>query len=166
VTALRALRRGTAAAAVATAVLIGAAAPALAATGPSFEQLQPQFMCVVCHEPLNVAQSPEAFEESGTLRGLIRQGDTVAEIKTKMVQAYGPQVLAKPPAHGFNLLVYVVPPAVIVLGLITIAVTLPRWRRRTRERAAAEAHTRATAPAQTISAAEAKRLDDDLARNL
>ena len=162
--ARQALRQAAATALAAVLLATVVATPALAATNINFEQLQAQFMCVVCHEPLNVAQSPEAFEESGTLRGLIRQGDSVAEIKQKMVEAYGPQVLGKPPAHGFNVLVYVVPPAVIVIGLATIAVTLPRWRRRTRERAAAEARDGNGAP--SISAADAQRLDDDLARNL
>lgn len=164
VRARQALRRVTATALAAVLLATVTATPALAAaTNINFEQLQAQFMCVVCHEPLNVAQSPEAFEESGTLRGLIRHGDSVAEIKQKMVEAYGPQVLGKPPAHGFNVLIYVVPPAVIVIGLVTIAVTLPKWRRRTRERAIAEAQGADSLP--SISAADAQRLDDDLARN-
>jgi cytochrome c-type biogenesis protein CcmH/NrfF len=168
---LRRGRRACLAAALAITLLAAlAAGPALAAAKPNinFAQLQAQFMCVVCHEPLNVAQSPEAFSESDELRTYIHRGLTVPEIKTRMVQQFGPQVLGKPPAHGFNLLVYVVPPAVIVIGLVTIAVTLPKWRRRTRERAAAEAEAAQSAGTATpgISAADAQRLDEDLARNL
>jgi cytochrome c-type biogenesis protein CcmH len=159
----RARRRLTAVAIVA-ALAGSAATPALAASKINFPTLQAQFMCVLCHEPLNVAQSPEAYGESATLRGLIRQGLTVAEIKQRMVAVYGEQVLGKPPTHGFSLLVYVIPPVVIVGGALIVAFTLPQWRRRTQERAAAEAAAPDTTP--KISADESKRLDDELARNL
>jgi cytochrome c-type biogenesis protein CcmH len=165
--ARQALRRLGALSMLAALLACTTAAPALAAPAKiNFEQLQAQFMCVVCHEPLNVAQSPEAFSESSELRTYIHEGLGVSEIKKRMVQQYGAQVLGKPPAHGFNLLVYVVPPAVIVIGLVTIALTLPKWRRRTRERTAAEAQARAAGTGTTISAADAQRLDEDLARNL
>ena len=45
-----------------------------------------------------------------------------------MVAQYGPSVLAQPPAHGFNLSVYVIPAAVLV-GLVVVGYALARWRR-------------------------------------
>jgi cytochrome c-type biogenesis protein CcmH/NrfF len=68
-------------------------------------------------------------------------------------------VLGKPPAHGFNLLVYILPPALLAIGAATLAVTLPRWRRRTRTAASDQA-----AAVPELSAADARRLDEDLAR--
>jgi cytochrome c-type biogenesis protein CcmH len=116
-------------------------------------------MCVVCHEPLNVAQSPEAFQEREYIRQLIAQGKTRKEIENDLVQQYGPAVLARPPANGVNLLVYIIPPVVVILGIVIIAIFIPRWRRRARE-----ADASAAAATATLDAADAKRLNEDLGR--
>jgi cytochrome c-type biogenesis protein CcmH len=145
-------------------ILIALAVPtttAAAATRVSFTQIEEEVMCVVCHEPLAVAQSPEAFQERDYIRGLILQGKTKREIESDLVQQYGPAVLAKPPAHGFNLLVWVIPPVAVILGVITLAITIPRWRRRTREADAANPPPAAAA----LSSADTRRLDEDLARD-
>lgn len=161
------MRRGLAwvlAGLLATALMSPAAAPAANAGGrASFTQIEGDVMCVVCHEPLAVAQSPEAFQERDYIRGLINQGKSRREIENDLVQQYGPAVLAKPPAHGFNLLVYVIPPVAVILGIVAVAVTLPRWRRRTRQAAAlAAAAPHPAGPA--FSPADARRLDEDLRR--
>jgi cytochrome c-type biogenesis protein CcmH/NrfF len=75
------------------------------------------------------------------------------------VQQYGPAVLARPPAHGVNLLVYIVPPLVLVLGIAIVAVFLPRWRRRSRRPDASPPPS-----AATLDAADAQRLNEDLGR--
>jgi cytochrome c-type biogenesis protein CcmH len=148
-------------------LLIGAAAlaPAAsqAATAPraSLTQIENDVMCVACHEPLSVAQSPEAFSERAYIRQLIAQGLTQNQIESQLVSQYGPSVLAKPPAHGFNLLIYVLPPLVLVIGILTLVLTLPKWRRRSR--------LAATTPAPTpppIDPEDERRLDEDLARHL
>jgi cytochrome c-type biogenesis protein CcmH/NrfF len=161
------MRRGLAGALagllLAVLVLPGAAA---AATRASFTQIEGEVMCVVCHEPLAVAQSPEAFQERDYIRGLIVQGKSRREIENDLVQQYGPAVLAKPPAHGFNLLVYVLPPVAVLLGIATLVITLPRWRRRTRQASAAAAAASPQPAGQAISAQDARRLDEDLARDI
>ena len=116
-------------------------------------------MCVVCHEPLGVAQSPEAFQERDYIRQLIAQGKTRKEIEDDLVQQYGPAVLSRPPAHGVNLLVYIVPPLVLIFGIATIAIFIPRWRRRAREADSSSA----SRPAR-LDDADAQRLNDDLGR--
>ena len=116
-------------------------------------------MCVACHEPLAVAQSPQAYAERSYIRTLIAQGDTKAQIERALVAQYGPAVLGKPPAHGFNLTVYILPPAILLIGAATLAVTLPRWRRRAR--AAASARTSRAPPPDP---ADAARLEQELAR--
>jgi cytochrome c-type biogenesis protein CcmH/NrfF len=154
-------RRLGPAALVVALVLALAAGPALAATShTSFEQAQSQFMCVLCHEPLNEARSDEAYTENAYVRQLIAHGDTLAEIKHEMILQYGPGVLAVPPASGFSLLVFVIPGAVIVLGLALIAYTIPRWRRR----ASAQAAGAPVLAGPRISDEDARRLDADLAR--
>ena len=47
-------------------------------------------MCVSCHEPLAVAQSPQAIAERNYIRRLVAQGDTKAQIERALVAQYGP----------------------------------------------------------------------------
>ena len=70
---------------------------------------------------------------------------------------YGESVLGKPPAHGFNLVVYVLPPVLVAIALITLVVTLPKWRRRAREAAP-------LAAGAALSPDDTRRLDEELAR--
>ena len=76
----------------------------------SLTDIENDVMCVSCHEPLAVAQSPQAIAERNYIRTLIAQGQTKAQIEQALVGQYGPAVLGKPPAHGFNLTVYILPP--------------------------------------------------------
>ncbi len=117
-------------------------------------------MCVSCHEPLAVAQSPQAIAERNYIRTLVAQGYTKAQIERALVAQYGPSVLGRPPAHGFNLTVYVLPPAIVLLGLVTLAITLPRWRRRSR----AVAASRPAAAQPALAPADEQRLEEELSR--
>jgi cytochrome c-type biogenesis protein CcmH len=123
----------------------------------SLTDIENDVMCVACHESLAVAQSPEAYSEISYIRGLIAQGETKRQIERQLVAQYGESVLGKPPAHGFNLVVYVVPPALVAIALITLVVTLPRWRRRAREAAP-------LAAGPELSPDDTRRLDEELAR--
>jgi cytochrome c-type biogenesis protein CcmH len=148
--------------AVLSLLLSGGLIPAALAAAPraSLTQIEGDVMCVVCHESLAVAQSPEAFQERQYINTLIAQGETRKQIEHNLVQQYGPAVLALPPAHGFSLLVYVIPAVVLVLGVTTVMLTVPRWRRRTRAAAAAQPATAAPA----LDPTDARRLDEDLGR--
>jgi cytochrome c-type biogenesis protein CcmH len=124
----------------------------------SLTAVQDDLMCVACHEALAVSQSPQANAERRLIRHLIALGDTKAQIDRVMVAQYGPAVLARPPAKGFNLSVYILPPAAVALGLAVVGFAVMRWRRSARQRAEAEP---ATAP---LGATDARRLDEELAR--
>lgn len=119
-------------------------------------------MCVVCGEPLAVAQSPEAVSERQYILTLIRRGETKAQIERQLVAQYGPAVLARPPASGFSLSLYVLPPALVVIGVAILVVTLPRWRARTRKRR--EAAAAAPGSELELNPSETQRLDEELAR--
>lgn len=125
----------------------------------SFTDIESEVMCVSCNEPLAAAESPQSLQERSEIRGLIAQGDTKAQIDRALVAEYGDAVLALPPAHGLNLTVYILPPAIVIAGLVALAVTLPRWRRRARAAAA-----RPVAAGAGLSSADAQRLDHDLAQ--
>ncbi len=139
----------------ATSTVAGAATPRTSLTA-----IWNDVMCVSCHEPLAVAQSPQAIAEKNYIRTLVAQGETKTQIERALVTQYGPSVLGKPPASGFNLTVYVLPPAILLLGIVTLAITLPRWRRRAR--AADAAQPVAARPALTT--ADERRLAEELSR--
>lgn len=146
------------AAAVAVIAFLAPGSPSLAAPRPSLLTIERQVMCVSCKIPLNVAESTQADREREFIQSLIDQGLGEAQIKRTLVAQYGPSVLGLPSSHGFDLTVYLVPLAVVLALMGTLALLLPRWRRRARARAA-------RAPiAIELSAADAARLDSDLAR--
>jgi cytochrome c-type biogenesis protein CcmH len=141
--------------------LVLAPAAALAAKPrASFNSLEDQVMCDVCGVPLNIANSPRADQQREEIKQLIAQGKTEKQIKDILVARYGPSILATPQDHGFQLATYLIPIAVVLAAAAALAVALPRWRRR---RAAADAEAEEdVAPA--LSPADARRLDEDLAR--
>jgi cytochrome c-type biogenesis protein CcmH len=155
------------AAALAVAAAIFAIAPASAGAlvpRASLTDIEQDVMCPSCHEPLALAQSPQAEAERAYINMRIAQGETKQQIERDLVTQYGPSVLGKPPAHGFNLTVYILPPALLVAGALLLIVVLPRWRRRTREAAAARPGGPLPAAGPILDAADARRLQEDLAR--
>jgi cytochrome c-type biogenesis protein CcmH len=148
--------------ALAAAVIALGAAPAGAEVTPraSLTQIENEVMCVACHESLAVAQSPEAFSERAYIRQLIAQGLTEKQIVDDLVAQYGTAVLGKPPANGFNLLIYVLPPVLLAVGAVTLVLTIPRWKRRSRAVAGSQ-----PALGPPLEPADAERLEQDLARH-
>ncbi len=137
-------------------------APGLAlASAPhaSLTDVENDVMCVVCNEPLAVSTSPEADRERAFIEKLIAQGDTKSQIEHQLVIQYTAAVLGRPPAHGFNLTVYVLPPAIVGAGILVLALTLPRWRRRSRA-----ARAEPLAVGAPLDPAEDRRLEEELSR--
>jgi cytochrome c-type biogenesis protein CcmH/NrfF len=131
-----------------------AAAPSRA----SLPAIERRVMCVTCKIPLIVAESPQADRERAFIRGLIAAGLTESQIERALVSQYGPTALGLPSAHGFDLAAYLVPLTAVLVLAGTLALLLPRWRRRARRPSDPRAAT------TTLSAAERARLDADLAR--
>lgn len=144
--------------ALALAALPGASLAAAATPRASLTEIENDVMCVACHESLALAQSPEAFSERAYIRQLIGQGLTKKQIERELVAAYGPAVLGQPPAQGFNLLIYVLPPVLVAIGIVALVLTVPRWRRRSR---LAASPLRAGPPLDPV---DIRKLDEDLAR--
>jgi cytochrome c-type biogenesis protein CcmH len=138
---------------------LAAATPSMAAKPrASFNDLEDEVMCDVCGIPLNIAESPRAEQQRQELRQLIAQGLTKKQIKDRLVAQYGPSILATPQDHGFSLAAYLVPIAAVLAAAIALAFAIPRWRRR-RPPAGSEDDG-----APGLSAADSRRLDEDLAR--
>jgi cytochrome c-type biogenesis protein CcmH len=137
-----------------------------ASTRASLPAIERRVMCVTCKIPLIVADSPQADRERAYIEGLIEEGETTAQIERALVSQYGPAVLGLPSAHGFDLTVYAVPLAVVLALTMTLALLLPRWRRRGRGAQTSESAPGGEASVATppLSDADAARLDADLAR--
>jgi cytochrome c-type biogenesis protein CcmH len=127
----------------------------------SFNDVEDEVMCDTCNVPLNIAESDRADQERVAIRRLIARGLTKEQILAELERTYGPAILAKPQDSGFSLAVWWVPVAVVVGLVALLAALLPRWRRRGRE-SDDDDPGRPRAPA--LSTAEARRLDEDLAR--
>jgi cytochrome c-type biogenesis protein CcmH len=127
----------------------------------SFNDIEDEVMCDTCNVPLNIAESDRADQERTAIRRLISRGLTKQQILAELKSTYGPGILAKPQDSGFSLAVWWVPVAVVACLVALLATLLPRWRRRGRDRGDDD-RPRAQAPA--LSAADERRLDEDLAR--
>ena len=132
--------------------------PAAGAATPrtTLNDVEDEVMCPTCGTPLNLAtDAPLANDERALIRRLIAQGYTKDQIKHRLVQEFGPNVLALPKAKGFDLVAYLVPIVLAAAGLLAIAALALRWRRR-----------RPAEPADVpdLDPADARRLDSDLAR--
>jgi len=143
-----------------------AAAPAAATAAQprvSFNDLEDEVMCDVCGVPLNIAESPRAEQQRQEIKGMIARGLTKKQIKSELVARYGPSILATPEDHGFELAAYLVPIAAVLAALTALAIALPRWRRR-RPAAGDDEDGDGDGDTPAMSAADARRLDEDLAR--
>jgi cytochrome c-type biogenesis protein CcmH/NrfF len=145
------------AAILALGLILVAAGSAVAAGYDNLMSVESQFICTTCHEPLELVSSPQALSEKAYLESLLRRHLSTSQVKNAMVSQYGVAVLAKPPARGFNLTVYILPPAVLFGGLALLAYTLPKWRRRSRLAAVT-----AMEGADPLTAGESERLDAEL----
>jgi len=84
--------------------------------------------CPVCENtPLDVCPTDACKEWREEIRGMLADGKTEAEIKQHFVDYYGARVLAEPPRTGFNWLVYVIPPIIIVAGAFVLFRALRAW---------------------------------------
>jgi cytochrome c-type biogenesis protein CcmH len=146
------------AALVALVVLLALAPATALAAQPraSFNDVEDEVMCDTCNVPLNIAESDRADQERVAIRRLIARGLTKEQILAELERTYGPGILAKPQDSGFSLAVWWVPVAVVIGLIALVAALLPRWRRRP---------PRGGPPrAPALSSADARRLDEDLAR--
>jgi cytochrome c-type biogenesis protein CcmH len=141
------------------------ATPALASEQhPTLLELENQVMCPVCAgETLAQSDSPAARQVKRNIQKWIAAGDTRSEIKRKLVADYGPQILAAPPRHGFDLLAWALPLAGILGAAGVMALLAWRWSRRREE---PEEHVAGSwsQNGRPLDPELERRLDEELAR--
>jgi cytochrome c-type biogenesis protein CcmH len=133
------------------------AAPAVASDRhPTLGELEGEVMCPTCKSTLDQSTAPIADRIRQFISARIAAGDTKSEIKQKLVDQFGPAVLAEPSKHGFNLLAWVLP--FVGIGLAAAALGALAWR-----------WTRSREPAGAVAGAPLdpeldRRVDEELAR--
>jgi cytochrome c-type biogenesis protein CcmH len=133
------------------------AAPAFGRDRPSFTKLESEIVCPVCKpETLDQSDSAIALRMKAFIKQRIAAGDSEAQIKSKLVTQFGPDVLASPPRKGFNLLAWWLPIVGIAAGAAVIGLGAWRWSR-THEVAV-------VAPVEPLEPELERRLDEELAR--
>ena len=85
--------------------------------------------CPVCENvPLDVCPTQACVLWRAQIGDLLSEGYSEQEIYDYFVAQYGDSVLASPPRRGLNWLIYVLPPAALLVGLYYLAQRWGQWR--------------------------------------
>jgi cytochrome c-type biogenesis protein CcmH/NrfF len=99
-----------------------------------FNDIGHKLMCTCgCGQVLmecNHLGCPSLAKESDELQSAINRGDSDNSILMAFQNEYGPTVLAAPMLTKFNMVAWIVPPAVLLLGILGTVVLVRRWRQR------------------------------------
>ena len=109
------------------ALVLALAAPAAAAA----ERPNPaELVCPTCKTTLDQSNAPVALRMKAYIRSRIAAGASAAEIKSELVDQFGPAVLATPRKEGFDLLAWALPLAVLGVGVLVVGALAWAWSRR------------------------------------
>ena len=118
-----------------------------------FKELSNELRCPTC-QGLSVKDSEAGFSASikGKIRELMKHGKSDEEIMAYFVERYGEWILRAPPVSGFNMVLWVLPGAAIVTGLLWVLYRSKKW---------AEKPTKETT---RLTAEEEQKIKDALVR--
>jgi cytochrome c-type biogenesis protein CcmH len=89
-----------------------------------------QLYCPVCENtPLDVCPTEACRQWRDLIRQQLQQGWSEDQIKQYFVEQYGARVLSEPPRVGLNWLIYVLPPAIILIGAFMLFRSFRAWTR-------------------------------------
>lgn len=87
-----------------------------------------ELRCPVCQGE-SIQDSPAALAQE--MRTIVREqlaaGRTPDEVKAYFVEKYGEWILLRPKARGWNMLVYALPIAALLIGMAVVARATRRW---------------------------------------
>ena len=124
---------------------------------PTLGELEGEVVCPTCHTTIDQSSSPIARRMKVFISARIRAGDTKSEIERKLVAQFGPEVIAKPSKHGFDLVAWVLPLVLLGGGAAAVAMAVWRWRNASAARAPAT-------PSEPLPPELERRVDEELAR--
>jgi cytochrome c-type biogenesis protein CcmH len=107
--------------------------PASAASSPSdiANEISAEIMSPYCPGvTLHDCPSDQAIALRSEIEGWARGGMTEAQIKERLVDEFGANVLASPPASGFNLLAWLLPALAIAAAAAAGWLVTKRWTSR------------------------------------
>jgi cytochrome c-type biogenesis protein CcmH len=86
-----------------------------------------QLFCPICDNmPLDVCPIEACQQWRELIRDQLAEGWSEAEIKAYFVAQYGDRVLGEPPRTGLNWLLYLAPPALILIGFVLLFAKMKR----------------------------------------
>jgi cytochrome c-type biogenesis protein CcmH len=112
------------------------------------ESLTCQCGCGLTVHSCNHLQCPSAIPLRQEIREQMREGKDKAAILAHFADKYGEKILSAPTTQGFNLVAWIAPFVVVLLGAVFVSLTVARWTRRSR---AAPTATPPPAPIQGAS---------------
>jgi cytochrome c-type biogenesis protein CcmH/NrfF len=88
--------------------------------------------CPICPEPISVndVQNTQAQQMRQFIRGELKRGLSADQVRQELVVRSGATILLAPPQRGFDLLVWIVPLAVVSVCGLVLALAVRRWSRR------------------------------------
>lgn len=115
-------------------IVVGVFTLGAADTASRFESVGHRLMCACgCSQVLLECDHmgcPNLTQETSELRAAIARGDSNDAILTAFQNEYGPTVLAAPWLSRFNIVAWIVPPALLILGLAGTFLLVRKWRLR------------------------------------
>ena len=86
-----------------------------------------ELMCPVCQgQTVAESNSQLALSMKEVVRIKVSEGKSKEEILDYFILQYGDTILAKPPIRGFNLLLWILPPGILVLSILLWIIRVKR----------------------------------------
>lgn len=85
-------------------------------------------LCDTCpRRPLHECTCGYAQQQQARIDALLAEGKSKQQVIDIFVAEFGKRVLSKPPAEGFNLTAWLMPPLVLVFGFFIVRSVLQTW---------------------------------------
>lgn len=98
-------------------------------TDDEVNEVASELYCPVCeNRTLDTCPTEACHQWRELIRTQLAEGKSNEEIKQYFVDYYGDRVLALPPRTGLNWLIYILPPAIILLGGFMLFKNFRAWR--------------------------------------
>jgi cytochrome c-type biogenesis protein CcmH len=108
-----------------------AALAAVQSTEETAREIEAMLIAPCCwSQPVSQHYSEAADQIRKQVRELLVAGKSKQQILDYYVSVYGERILASPRPHGLNLLVYILPPAILLIGATSLVIFLKKWTTR------------------------------------